>query len=117
MRNDGEKAPRVPVKLRSLEGKGNYEVLSYAQGAVNSDDYYNENLALGDLPAGRYEVFVDYEGVLYKGEIVIQAGQVTYITFRPKDGIVSGALPTPKSRFIPPDATTTPIEVRGASSP
>lgn len=117
MRNDGEKAPRVPVKLRSLEGKGNYEVLSYAQGAVNSDDYYNENLALGDLPAGRYEIFVDYEGVLYKGEIAIQAGQVTYVTFRPKDGIASGILPTPKSRYIPPDVTATPIEVREQSSP
>lgn len=117
MRNDGEKAPRVPVKLRSLEGKGNYEVLSYAQGAVNSDDYYNENLALGDLPAGRYEVFVDYEGVLYKGEIVIQAGQVTYITFRPKDGVASGVLPPPKSKFIPPDATATPIEMGMVHSP
>ena len=40
---DGDKLMRAPVKLRSLEGKGNYDVITYAGGSVNSDEYYHEN--------------------------------------------------------------------------
>ncbi len=57
---DGDKLYKVKVKLRNLETNQIYEVISYAEGAVNSDDYYKENLVLGDLPAGKYYMYLDH---------------------------------------------------------
>jgi murein DD-endopeptidase MepM/ murein hydrolase activator NlpD len=91
---NGSKALRVPVSIRSLEGKGNYEVISYAEDTVNSDEYYQENLVLGDLPAGKYLLFINDSVTEIRTEITINPGQVTFFTFRGRQGIAFD-LPTP----------------------
>jgi murein DD-endopeptidase MepM/ murein hydrolase activator NlpD len=101
---DGDRAMGVPVSIRSLEGKGNYDVISYAEASVNSDEYYQENLVLGDLPAGRYVMVIDYDINVIRTEITIYPGQVTFFTFRGRQGIVFD-LPTPT---LPPGIPTEP---------
>lgn len=75
------------VEVRSLDTGKVYTMYTYAtQYKLLPDDYYYENFALGDLPAGRYEVAVPYLGVWRRAEVEIKPGAVTYFHFRGVDG-------------------------------
>jgi murein DD-endopeptidase MepM/ murein hydrolase activator NlpD len=104
---NGDKAPGVRLQLRSTEGKGNFDVISYAENDVNSDEYYNENLVLGDIPAGHYALFFDFKGEIFRQEMDIFAGRVNFFSYRYKGDLVLGPPPTPEDSFVPPDATAT----------
>lgn len=90
----------VNVMLKST-GQ-NWAVNTYGKGTVNSDDYYQENLVLGDLPAGEYVVWLPFEGSTYDLELEIKPGLVTYFTFRGKRGYNTNLPPTPGAKFTPP---------------
>lgn len=107
MRDFDSKATKITVMLRSKNGQGNFDVNSYADGAVNSDPYYNENLVLGDIPAGDYRLLVDMYGTLIQRDVTIVAGRVNFFTYTQREGIVFRPPPTPSSGFLPPDATST----------
>ena len=103
MENNSRMAPQVKVKLRSDALSLGYEVLTYAEN-VKSDEYYKENLVLGDLPASSYNLALEYDLNVYKtDELVIRAGQVTFFTFNRKDGFIWVRPPAPGAKFIPPD--------------
>lgn len=102
---NGDKAPKVIVRLASTEGSGRYDVLTYAENDVNCDEYYNENLVLGDIPAGSYTMTLDYSGEVFKIPITITAGQVNYITYRYKGTPIFGPPPTPDPGFPLPKIT------------
>jgi murein DD-endopeptidase MepM/ murein hydrolase activator NlpD len=82
--------------------------LTYAQGAVNSDPYYQENLVLSDLPAGIYKVTINYQDKNYQTWVEIFPGQVTYFTFTDKEGFQVVPPPEPKLDFLPITPTPTP---------
>lgn len=84
--------------------------LTYAQGAVNSDPYYQENLVLSDLPAGIYKLTLNYQDKNHQTWVEIFPGQVTYFTFTDKEGFQVAPPPAPKLDFLPitPTATTSP---------
>ncbi len=103
----GDKITKAKVKLRNLETNQIYEVISYAEGAVNSDDYYKENLELGDLPAGKYYMYLDHPTVSAKTELEIRPGLVTFFIYRFKRGFEWDLPPAPGPKFIPPDFTPT----------
>ena len=104
---DGNRLYQVKVKLRNLDTNKIYEVISYAAGAVNSDDYYKENLVLGDLPAGSYFMYLDHPTISAKTELEIRPGQVSYFTYRSRKGFEWEMPPAPGPKFIPPDFTPT----------
>ena len=104
---DGDKLTKVKVKLRNLETNRLYEVVSYAEGAVNSDDYYHENLVLGDIPAGKYMMYLDHPTVTAKTELEIRPGQVTFFVYRYRRGFEWDLPPAPGPKFVPPDFTPT----------
>ncbi|HKJ40271.1 MAG TPA: M23 family metallopeptidase [Anaerolineales bacterium] len=81
--------------------------LTYAQGAVNSDPYYQENLVLSDLPAGIYKVTIEYLDENIQTWVEIFPGQVTYFKFTDENGFEIVPPPTPKPSFLP-TATITP---------
>lgn len=81
--------------------------LTYAQGAVNPDPYYNENLALSDLPAGIYKLTINYKEKDIQTWVEIFPGQVTYFTFTDKEGFQVLPPPEPKLEFLPVTATPT----------
>lgn len=93
------------VNIMSVASGQTWTVNSYGQGTVNMDAYYQENLVLGDLPAGRYVVWLPFEGSTYDLEIEIQPGLVTYFSFRGKRGYNTNLPPTPGAKFTPPAPT------------
>ena len=77
---------RHEVIVKNLETRQKWSVISYGDAAVNSDAYYQENCVLGDLPAGRYQISIDYAEKTLKTEIEIHPGAVSYFSFRGENG-------------------------------
>ncbi len=77
----GEQLDSYLVLLKSLDTEKQYSVKTYGPLTVNSDAYYNENVVLGDLPAGVYELNIPYGALNRKVNIQILPGQITYFSF------------------------------------
>lgn len=108
MNSRGELLPSHLIKVRSLDAPQNWSVKSYGRGPAISDEYYRENLVIGDLPAGFYEVWVPFEGITYNLVIEILPGQISYFTFHGRGGFRTDLPPTPGAQFAPPSLTFTP---------
>ncbi len=83
-------------------------VKTYAEGAVNSDPYYRENLVLSDLPAGLYKISFMYKDKPVQYWVDIYPGQVSYFTFHGEDGFQIATPPAPRLYFLTPSPTATP---------
>ena len=70
------------IMLKSLDTEKQYSVKTYGLLTVNSDAYYNENVVLGDLPAGNYELNIPWGALNRKVNIQILPGQITYFSFQ-----------------------------------
>ncbi|NMC54674.1 MAG: M23 family metallopeptidase [Chloroflexi bacterium] len=77
------------VYITSLDTNQRWYVISYGQAAVISDEYYQENLAIGDLPAGRYRITINYMEETYASDVTINPGAVTRFAFRGEQGFQS----------------------------
>jgi hypothetical protein len=99
------------VLLISQETKKTYLVRTYGSGgAANADPYYNENLVLGDLPAGIYRIVISLDKKEKQTWVEIFPGQVTYFTFEGENGFDTVRPPAPTLEFLPElPATPTPI--------
>jgi len=82
----------------------NWFARSYGPSSVNSDVYYQENLVIGDLPAGRYTIRTYFAGFDYTQNITIEPGLVSYVEFWGYDGFDTTASPPPPA----PTPTPTP---------
>jgi len=104
MNEKGEPMSHKEVNLIFEETKKNYMVKSYGSGgAVNPDPYYNENLVLGDLPAGIYKILISYDPEKKPAQtwVEIFPGQVTYFTFEGEKGFSDERPPAPKLHSMP----------------
>jgi len=97
MDSNGQLVPQLPLIVTSLANNQNWFGRSYGVEAVNSDPYYQENLVIGDLPAGTYTLRVAYVGLSFTQEIEIQAGLVSYFNFYGKGGFELGSPPEQES--------------------
>lgn len=70
-------------------------------GAINHDPYYNENLVLGDLPAGIYKISFRADDQNHQTWVEIFPGQVTYFTFESGIGFNIAPPPVPTLDFLP----------------
>jgi len=77
----GQRLDSYLVMLKSLDTETQYSVKTYGPLTANSDAYYNENVVLGDLPAGVYELNIPYGALNRKANIQILPGQITYFSF------------------------------------
>ncbi|HTX92146.1 MAG TPA: M23 family metallopeptidase [Anaerolineales bacterium] len=61
-----------------------YQMETYAPEAhpVRSDDTWNENFAMSDIPAGNYRISKIWGGRLYEDWIVVEPGKVTFFVFQ-----------------------------------
>jgi len=110
MDSKGELLQQVNIDVHSDELNRTFHIRTYGkEGAVNADPYYNENLVLGDLPAGIYKISLRYadEDRDRQTWVEIFPGQVTYFTFKGEDGFFSERPPAPELDFVP--TTITPI--------
>jgi murein DD-endopeptidase MepM/ murein hydrolase activator NlpD len=104
----GELLHQYPVEVRPLPSQVPLrKVLTYAMGAVNADDYYQENLVLSDLPAGVYKITFELNEKKYQFWVDIYPGQVSYFTFNEKKGFKVAEPPVPTLDFLPRTATPT----------
>jgi murein DD-endopeptidase MepM/ murein hydrolase activator NlpD len=78
-----------------------WKAIPYAEGAVNSDPYYQENLVISDLPAGLYDIRISYAARFYDVTIEIYPGRVTYFSFRGRGGFSHDPPPEPESEATP----------------
>jgi murein DD-endopeptidase MepM/ murein hydrolase activator NlpD len=97
MDSNGQLVPKLPIIVTSLANNQNWFGRSYGSEAVNSDPYYQENLVIGDLPAGKYTLRVAYAGLYFTQEVEIQAGLVSYFNFYGKGGFELGSPPEQES--------------------
>ena len=104
----GELINQYPIEVRPLpSGSPVRKVLTYAMGAVNADDYYQENMVLSDLPAGLYKITFEFNEKRHQFWVDIYPGQVTYFTFNEKKGFQAATPPVPTLDFLPRTATPT----------
>jgi len=93
---------RKEVILISEKTKKTYLVKTYGSGgAINPDPYYNENLVLGDLPAGIYKIVISLDKKDRQTWVEIFPGQVTYFTFAGENGFGTDRPPAPALDFLP----------------
>lgn len=92
------------IRVRSLDTGQEWEVWSYAQGAVKPDDTLQENFVLGDLPAGPYEMRIDYLGRTISASLLIHPGQTNFIVFRGRSGFLIEPTPTAPPGLFPPSS-------------
>lgn len=83
------------VTVIAVEGNRRWVVRSYGPRVVNSDPYYRENLVLSDLPAGSYQIVIDYLEDRYRADVVIKPGAITYFTFQGERGFGNELPPMP----------------------
>jgi len=103
----GENLTSKEVLIRSLETGQKYTVRSYGAGSVNSDPYYNENVVIGDLPAGKYSIWL-LDETSDHAELEIYPGRVSYFSFRRGLGFDTRLPPAPRNGFATPVIETTP---------
>ena len=97
----GNTLQQVEVTVENTVTNVSRLIKSYGPGPVNADPYYNENLVLGDLPAGLYKISFSVDGKAQQDWMYIYAGQVTYFTFRVDSGFVIGLPPAPALESLP----------------
>jgi hypothetical protein len=79
----------------------NWFAWSYGKTSVNSDPYYQENLVIGDLPAGNYVLRTAFGGMNFSIPIEVRPGMVNYFTFRGYSGFLLNPPPAPGADFTP----------------
>lgn len=77
------------VNVTSFDTGKMWTVFTYGGQPANSDDYYRENMALSDLPAGKYQIKTSYDEETYLYDVIINPGAVTYFTFQGSSGYTS----------------------------
>ena len=89
------------IQVHSFDTGQYWTVKSYAKGSTNSDPYYNENLVIGDLPAGNYEIWITYLATTFNLKLKINPGVVNYFSFKGRHGFSMDLPPAPGSDFEP----------------
>jgi murein DD-endopeptidase MepM/ murein hydrolase activator NlpD len=79
----------------------NWFAWSYGKTSVNSDQYYQENLVIGELPAGSYLLRAAFGGMKFSTPIQVYPGMVNYFTFRGYSGFSIEEPPAPGNDFTP----------------
>jgi murein DD-endopeptidase MepM/ murein hydrolase activator NlpD len=95
MDTKGELLFRKEVVVTSLNNYQVWLVMTYGPKNVNSDPYYQENVAMGDLPAGLYQLDIQYGDEKFSKNIQIVPGTVSYFTFQGDDGFSLNLPATP----------------------
>jgi murein DD-endopeptidase MepM/ murein hydrolase activator NlpD len=79
--------------------------MSYVSTAVQPDEVWQENFAVGDLPAGRYTLLIEVNDITYRRNVTIYPGQTTFEIISTTFDFIPTATPLPS-----PTATVTPAE-------
>jgi murein DD-endopeptidase MepM/ murein hydrolase activator NlpD len=90
------------IYVQGLDNDINTSVFTYGLESVNPDEYYNENLVLSDLPAGRYRILVPFLNSLLDHVVEVRPGQITYFKFKGFRGYFDDPPPIPGLESLTP---------------
>lgn len=99
----GKLLPEYELRVRSLVSDRRYIVWTYAQDTIHPDEVYQENFVISDLPAGPYEVTIDFVGRTFIANLYIHPGQTNFMIFNGRHGYTVEPTPTPADLAAPPD--------------
>lgn len=102
MGEEGSPLRHYQLRVLSYESGRTRRVRTYGPKIVNSDAYYQENLVLSDLPAGWYELQIEYEGEELRYQTQIFPGQVSYFTFQGLKGFRLDLPESPEMEALTP---------------
>lgn len=94
MKSNGDILYTYRVDVTSVETGEEWTLYTYGGLPANSDEYYQENMVLSDLPQGAYRIAIIYGEETYRYQVNINPGRITYFTFTGTEGF-SGELPAP----------------------
>ncbi len=109
LKKNGEPLETFEFKVVSMDTGRTWVLRTYGKGAVRNDDYYKENIALGDLPAGGYRIIIQPEEAL-KAEthpVQVFGGRITFFRYQMEKGF-SSDLPAAPERVNVPYLIATP---------
>lgn len=101
MDTKGKTMQQLEVYVESEERNETRMVRTYGPRLVNHDPYYNENLVLGDLPAGIYKVTLNFGRKNRQTWMEVYPGQVTVFTFKGENGFEVIRPAPPALDFLP----------------
>jgi len=90
------------IEITSLENGEHWNVWTYAQGTVLPDDHFGENFVISDLPAGPYEVLINFVGHALTAQFYLYPGRVNFLRFEGRDGFIIDPTATPANLDAPP---------------
>lgn len=70
------------IWIKSLSTNDKWTIETYSTQDTPNDPYYCENVALGDLPAGKYELTIFSNYQYYTSELTINPGMITFVSFK-----------------------------------
>ncbi len=90
---DGRPADELEVRVVSLAtGRTTHRTVTYAGFGVNSDDLWNENFTVPDVPVGRYLLTASFGAIRWSGEVAVQEGLTNWVEMEPR---IIGSGPSP----------------------
>jgi murein DD-endopeptidase MepM/ murein hydrolase activator NlpD len=89
----GKPLDEQSVEITSRKTGDKVDVQTYAPDTVHSDEVYQEDFVVSDLPEGVYQVDINYAGHLYSTELYVYPGMTNMVYFRGRQGF----LPPPSS--------------------
>jgi murein DD-endopeptidase MepM/ murein hydrolase activator NlpD len=101
MDTNGQLINDQQIIITDPKSEQNLFAWSYGKTSVNSDKYYQENMVVGDLPAGNYVLRAAFAGVNFSAPIEVSPGMVNYYTFRGYYGFTIESPPAPGANFTP----------------
>jgi murein DD-endopeptidase MepM/ murein hydrolase activator NlpD len=99
MNSGGQPLNDQMIIITDPQKEQNWLAWSYGKSSVNSDQYYQENLVIGDMPAGKYKIRIAFGGVNFTAEIDVLPGIVNYFTLNGFDGISTQTPQPPGAEF------------------
>lgn len=103
-RTNGKDMQAELIEITSVYTGQVWYAKTYTDGAINKDQYYQENFVVSDLPAGLYQVELSYTGRLFSQNIEIHPGRVSFLTFDGQDGFNMIPPATPGEDYNPFEA-------------
>jgi hypothetical protein len=90
-----------PVKVESPVTILTRRQRTYSPIGVNSDEVWQENFVVADLPAGEYTLFLNGGGNLFRRNVQILPGQTNFVIIQADFQFVPSPTPTPTPTYTP----------------
>lgn len=109
----GAQVTVIPVEIDNDYDVSIQRQRTYEPSSINSDDVWQENFVVADLPAGEYRVVLSTAGETFRRTVFIRPGQTNYIIIQADFNWGPTETPTPlvtATTTLSPPGTQTPVE-------